>query len=77
MILFPRIGEEYWIVTGYRGKFYAVPVRLVDGELGRFLGRWTIGGLWKNYYNKLRRRNLYKEYGKAVKVARMMNGRAE
>lgn len=84
MVLFPRIGKLYWIVTDLYETFCAVPVTLErkgglfdygNGGKGLFVGRWDLTPEYQEYYDASRR-ELFSTEAKAAKVADALNREA-
>lgn len=81
MVLFPKKGGSYWIVTDIYETFCAIPVTLTgkgglfdygNGAKGLFLVRWQISEEYAEEYDASRR-ELFSSYRAAARVAKKLN----
>lgn len=85
MVLFPKTGGNYWIVTDIYERFCAIPVTLMEkgglfdygnGAKGLFLVRWQISDEYAEDYDATRR-ELFRSYRAAARVAKKLNAEAK
>lgn len=85
MVLFPKTGGNYWIITDIYERFCAIPVTLIEkgglfdyenGAKGFFLVRWQISDEYAEDYDATRR-ELFRSYRAAARVAKKLNAEAK
>ena len=85
MILFPKKGKEYWIVTDIYETFCAIPVTVIgkgglfdygNGAKGLFIVRWQISEEYTEEYD-VTRKALFKSQKAAAHVANILNREAK
>lgn len=85
MVLFPKVGGNYWIVTDIYEQFCAIPVTLAgkgglfdygNGAKGLFLVRWKLSEEYTEEYDATRR-ELFRSHRAAVRVAKKLNMEAK
>lgn len=84
MVLFPKVGVAYWIVTDFWETFCAVPVTLIrkgglfdygNGAKGLYIAHWNVTDEYTEEYD-VSRRELFRTQRAAWRLAQKLNREA-